>query len=1121
MEVVNNVLVCVEESDIVNGTFIFPEGITRIEDYAFKGCNSLVSLVIPNGVTEIGNEVFSKCNSLISVEIPNSVTQIGYGAFKMCRSLKSIVIPDSVTEIKEFSFYECNSLTSIQIPDSVTKIGNEAFFNCNSLISVEIPNSVTQIGYGAFGLCKSLISIIIPDSVTKIGDSVFSGCRSLESIVFSNRITKISDYSFCGCSSLTSFVIPNGVIEIGESAFYDCSSLTSIQIPDSVTKIREYAFYFCSSLTSLAIPGSVRQIGTTAFDECTLLRKIVLPDNFNAINEINFCDFSRVNLKEIETPYGTYIFKNIINKPSINSIYFYLYANSILKEKIATITEFNEITGIYKIVRWSLIKNQNDSLKFKNLFYKLRKEYNIPLHLFECLSLEQTEKFNYSVWNKIKNTLDYENDSDMSKVMSDMINVFGLFENDKYRNNRIQYFKDLFEKRKIILNEDDYNNLDIDIKDKFIIKKKIYYSLKENIEVPEEFQLYSKNKLTEKQMKNIKKVTGTFGKRLNDFVKENYDKISVNQYQLSNEFLNDKDLKDELFKIDIPGTINKYSLHRMFDGNVKGYNEDFYKFFQDNLEEILNNEKLQSKISEISNKFGKIKNHYLFYSGITGITLKHVMDYLNSIDFNYEPGNYELNLDVKKAGVTDKECFEYYQSIYNKNDVRKLYSLVRRSNIYEINGYTIKAELLRRDDSFGMLVGEPNYTNNCQVFNGIGHNCLAHSVNSDDGGVFVTRLLKDNEWILLTESWDWQNNNVYCHDNIEATTYLKQGGKSLKKAISEVYRLDGEHIIEKSKNEVEKYIKSRKKLIDKLNESDREKELNTLRDLEQREVIKVITVGKGYDDLGLENYFSSKLQVNEDMFVNGQTYQLSNFQPVNYDDSQVYFNPEKKAYSDANEVQYIIAGSIENLAVSKLEPLIPIYRDERRIVSETGDEVRDYTVNKVKKIEKESFPDELQTYQQSGRYSLEDKNIILGEDWYLIYEEIDFDEVYIYDLAKVKPSLNDENSIQNQEMMREIYKLVDKYDVISADLKEDTSYLLYLINKKLGYFKQLGDDIAYPYGNSSNRKKITDEMQEELLKNSKKIKEQGNKNNIMHKISFKKGPKFSYKHDEEEDIKTK
>ena len=149
-----------------------PDSVTRIGYYAFENCSSLKEInVQPNNENycSIDGNLYNKdCTILIqyaigktaaSFVIPDSVTSIGDYAFFKCSSLTSVTIGDSVTSIGNDAFFSCSSLTSVTIGDSVTSIGNDAFFSCSSLTNVTIPDSVTSIGHSVFYGCSSLTSV--------------------------------------------------------------------------------------------------------------------------------------------------------------------------------------------------------------------------------------------------------------------------------------------------------------------------------------------------------------------------------------------------------------------------------------------------------------------------------------------------------------------------------------------------------------------------------------------------------------------------------------------------------------------------------------------------------------------------------------------------------------------------------------------------------------------------------------------------------------------------------------------------------------------------------------------------------------------------------------------------
>ena len=135
---------------------VIPEDITKIKDYAFSRCKSLVKVVIPDVVYSIGNTAFGACDALTTVTIGDSVSSIDYGAFQNCDALTTVTIGAGVSSIGDTAFDDCDALTSINIPDNVTSIGNTAFYSCDALTTVTIGSGVTSIGSSAFEYCDAL-----------------------------------------------------------------------------------------------------------------------------------------------------------------------------------------------------------------------------------------------------------------------------------------------------------------------------------------------------------------------------------------------------------------------------------------------------------------------------------------------------------------------------------------------------------------------------------------------------------------------------------------------------------------------------------------------------------------------------------------------------------------------------------------------------------------------------------------------------------------------------------------------------------------------------------------------------------------------------------------------------
>ena len=259
-------------------SIIIPDGVTKIENYAFQWCNALTSITIPDSVTTIGYGWVIHCNKLtqISVSSENTVykdingnvyskdgkTLIQYATGK---TETNFIIPDAVTSIALYAFRTC-SIAGITIHNGVTSIPTYTFEDCANLTTISVSsensnykdidgNLYTKEGKTLiqYAIGKTDESFVLPDTVTKIGPFAFGSCNNLTSITISNSVTTIESSAFQSCIKLANVVIGNSVTKIGDSAFAYCDGLINITIPQSVTSIGLGILRGCDNLTNITV----------------------------------------------------------------------------------------------------------------------------------------------------------------------------------------------------------------------------------------------------------------------------------------------------------------------------------------------------------------------------------------------------------------------------------------------------------------------------------------------------------------------------------------------------------------------------------------------------------------------------------------------------------------------------------------------------------------------------------------------------------------------------------------------------------------------------------------------------------------------------------------------------
>lgn len=727
------------------------------------------------------------------------------------------------------------------------------------------------------------------------------------------------------------------------------------------------------------------------------------------------------------------------------------------------------------------------------------------------------------------------------------------------------------------LSNENFDEPEVGIATLFDKKSCTMYRQRTGVVVPKEFEslLGNSGALTPEYMAWIKKFDGVFGKKINDFISpyaktgngyrlkrnvqipldlldeikpeltiEEYSKI-IQDGGKAAEFVNPfkemeveyhelkkdvpKELREKIRKIilrndgfGLQGDLSTSAMHRMFDGKLIGFDQEFYDMFMRDLPFILGgNEEIQSKVMLARKKFGDAKTYYSA-RGNDNVKFSDVLEYLDECPFAYEYGNQELAKEAKRAGVNDQQRFDEYQHLEKQLRERKLSTIPRHEKTYKFkdkNGveHEVMTKILRLDDPMNMFVGESKFSNCCQCYGFAGEECMIHASTSKDGGIFAIYEIVDGQPKMVTQSWIWQRETKLCLDNIEATQFGKDNYSYAGDMVAFAIRQASKDIAETSEAEIEKHIARETRRINSLDISDVEKKekIKALEEIRNRQVVRRITIGTRYGDLGVEENFTDAESVQNSKG------------PKGYDG---YRDSEVQGEYSLQRVVYADGGS--TLPEREDYEDVPIYRDARRVEIYSGHNISQSVLKRITDIELSAHKPEMQMYTANespvlqnvsnlaniNDANIEDLRVVMGEDWYLIYGDGE-NQIEVFDFAKTSPRLKDENSNQQIEMSTALMELLKSSikikdgkvvarKTISADLREDTSYLLYLHQKRRGLIEQIGEDEEYSFIDSEERRIVSEKEQQELLEQHRKIMTDENPETKMHSVQFVASQKF-------------
>lgn len=1030
MKVKNGVLLEVTNEDIIDGKFEFPKGVTNIGKGAFAYCGSLREVKIPNSVKHIGDKAFYSCSSLQEIEIPNSVASIGYNAFWYCRSLKEIKIPNSVTSLEYGAFAYCESLKEIEIPNSVTSIGFCAFEECDGLKKIkygernfDVHSNITYIKVNKYGLLiytEKGVNVLLKDQkeLIELGyiDKNLSQAKKDEQektlkgqleAIYNNTNFKISsNYNQEHEINYLNKMI--NVIGLNET-----ENLLKIPNGVSIEDIQNYG----EKLLEVYEPKN-------KLNGNLPLVMLMLDNIDTAISEES--KDPRNDRNKFYTKF------NELLESSNNNLNLEELLSSCASEIGLELKE-TQIQKIKRELQTIQLTEKSDEIKSK-----LQEKINNPE-----LGIIQTGIASTLIYNVIRqNILNGGKLEDIEEIFEQEINRTTR-EGTRYYGASIQNQKDklkqaieeLYAENSELLNS---NMVDIlrdtkhRIGDRWILRLK---NSKNNIRDLQSMTEEEKDTLIKKLEKNEINIPLNFSKKYE--LKQN---ISPEQ---AIEILSQEQFPEIL----------TYEKAEMIFSNMKEpESEKFGTWFVENKKEIMRNSQYYTTVATLHNEF-----EAMLQDPITNATYENkdltpelAFNILNAIEKDGRPENEELSRLASSVNISSEE-FTTAQDIFEVTKKRE------RSYIPTVktDGNKYRGRILRADDPMNILAG--NATNCCQKVGDAGEGSMIHASVENNGRIFIVEEIDEKGEVVkpVAQSWVWRNRDTVCFDNIEIPEVekpkLKEDNGDIKaqQEILEIYRECAINMIKQDEKMLGKLLKDGRITGEMYNQL----------------VIKTVTVGTGYNDLGILKTSGLEAVPENEMILPRE----KDKEYTEYKARRPWVDSGRDSETGEGAQLYLIKGETKPSTIKeKLQydledlPVKPMYHNEREVRKLKGRTIDKGVVNALRQIEDKVFRDrqkllsDCEDYKALAEtYNIAENDIQVHisreKDWYVIFKDNE-EELYIADLGMVN-GINSEGKgrektdiiQQTLEIEESMYKLMlnaeEEQKPIRFEATEDTSYI--------------------------------------------------------------------------------
>lgn len=128
-----------------------PGSVRSINDNAFRNCKGLALLRLHEGLEKIGDMAFLGCEALTEINIPESVKDVGIYSFAYCKKLRAVVLNEGIKKVGYCAFYDCERLEAVTLPESLEDIGNNTFSGTSDSLILRVKDGTYSHNYGISG----------------------------------------------------------------------------------------------------------------------------------------------------------------------------------------------------------------------------------------------------------------------------------------------------------------------------------------------------------------------------------------------------------------------------------------------------------------------------------------------------------------------------------------------------------------------------------------------------------------------------------------------------------------------------------------------------------------------------------------------------------------------------------------------------------------------------------------------------------------------------------------------------------------------------------------------------------------------------------------------------------